>query len=162
MENAVIEFMRRRSLLLLRLALALVFLWFGLLKLFDASPVADLVARALPILPPRVAVLGSGITECVVGLGLLTGRAVRLTLVLFFALLLGTFLPLVTHPTDVFQHNNPLWLSTTGEFLLKNLILITAGFTILGSLPKRGREVEGEERDAAGGRAPRVSPAPER
>jgi uncharacterized membrane protein YkgB len=143
----VAEFISRYSLVLMRLALAVVFVWFGVLKLLDASPVADLVAKGLPFLPPRVAVLGSGVAECAIGLGLLTGRAMRLTLVLFFALLLGTFLPIITHPEDVFQHNNPLWLSATGEFILKNVVLITAGFTILGSLPKPGSE---DRRDHGG------------
>jgi uncharacterized membrane protein YkgB len=44
--------------------------------------------------------------------------------------LAGTFLVLVTEPALAFQHGDPLVLSTIGEFVVKNLILITAVMVI--------------------------------
>src|SRR5262245_61437436 len=41
----------RVSLPLLRASLGVVFIWFGALKLSDATPVGDLVANTLPFLP---------------------------------------------------------------------------------------------------------------
>lgn len=152
--------MRRNSLLILRLALGVVFVWFGALKLLDVSPVADLVTDTLSILPDRVAVVATGTAEVAIGAGLLTARWPRVTLALFFGLLGGTSLVLVTDPGRAFQDSNPLKLSTTGEFVVKNLILVAAGLTVVASVTKR------DEKRAAGGdeastARPRVSPRSE-
>lgn len=135
-DAAVIEFMRRYSMLILRVALGIVFLWFGALKIFDVSPVEGMVARTATVLPPRAAVLSAGIVEAVIGAGLLTGIAIRLTLVLFFAQMLGTLASAIVMPEAVYNHGNPLILSDAGEFLLKNLVLIAAGLAIVAALPK--------------------------
>ncbi|MDQ3932428.1 MAG: DoxX family membrane protein, partial [Actinomycetota bacterium] len=77
-DQTAIEQVRRHSLIVLRLALGIVFLWFGALKIFDQTPVADAVASTLYFLEPRTAVLATGIVEMVIGMGLITGQAMRL------------------------------------------------------------------------------------
>ena len=161
LEAAAIDLTRRYSLLMLRLALATVFVWFGALKIFDVSPVADLVATSLSMMPPRLAVAGTGVVELTIGLGLLTGRRPRLTMALFFGLMIGTFLPLVAHPMVGFQDGNPLLLSVIGEFIFKNVILITAGLTIVGSIRKRADEPADDTRRRDTYPRPRVSPSPD-
>ena len=138
LDNAIIDFLRRRSLVLLRVALGIVFLWFGALKLFGVSPVADLVARTLFFLPPHPAMLGLGMVEVLIGLGLLTGWAIRVTLLLFVLQMLGTFSVVFIHPEVAFARGNPLLLTTTGEFVVKNLVLVAAGLAIVGAIPKAG------------------------
>lgn len=64
------------------------------------------------------------------GLWLLIGRRLRLLLPLLVAHLLGTFGVLVLQPGIAFQHGNPLELSVVGEFVVKNLILLTAGVVV--------------------------------
>ncbi len=161
LESAAIDLMRRYSLLMLRLALGTIFVWFGALKIFDVSPVADLVATSLSMMPPRLAVTATGVVELAIGLGLLTGRFPRLTMTLFFGLMIGTFLPLVAHPMVGFQDGNPLLLSVIGEFIFKNIILITAGFTIVGSIRQR-MEPADDTTGVDSYRRPRVSPSRER
>lgn len=140
-DEAAIGFVRRNGVMILRVALAIVFLWFGALKVFGVSPVADLVAHTLPFLPPDVAVKGVGVLELVIGTLLLTGWAIRLTMLIFFLQMMGTFLVLVLEPEQSFQHGNPLLLTTQGEFVIKNLVLIAAGLTIAGSIePARPRQ----------------------
>jgi putative oxidoreductase len=139
-DDQLIGFVQRNSIVWLRVALALVFFWFGALKLFDVSPVADLVARTLPFLPPEVAVRSMGVLEVLIALGLLTGWAIRVTMLVFFAQMAGTFLILVLEPELSFQHGNPLLLTTMGEFVVKNLVLITAGLVVAGNItPARPR-----------------------
>lgn len=147
-DRAVIDFTRAHSIAILRVTLGIVFVWFGLLKIFGQSPVADVVIKTAYFLPPDVALIGMGVLETLIGLGLLTGIAMRLTLFLFFVQMCGTFLTIVTRPDLLFEHGNPLLLSVNGEFLLKNLVLIAAGLAIVGSVPK----ARGEKRVGRGGR----------
>lgn len=140
-DDRLIGFVQRNSVAWLRIALALIFAWFGALKVFGVSPVADLVARTLPFLPPEVAVRSIGSLELLIALGLLTGWAIRVTMLLFFTQMAGTFLVLVLEPNLSFQHGNPLLLTTMGEFVVKNLVLITAGLVVAGNItPARQRE----------------------
>jgi putative oxidoreductase len=140
-DDRLIGFVQRNSIVWLRIALAVVFFWFGALKLFGVSPVADLVARTLPFLPPEVAVRSIGALEVLIALGLLTGWAIRVTMLVFLAQMAGTFLILVLEPGLSFQHGDPLLLTTMGEFVVKNLVLITAGLVVAGRItPARPRE----------------------
>jgi len=152
LDGFVAGFMEAYSLLLLRLALALVFVWFGALKLADRSPVADLVADTVYWLPADFFVRFLGAWEVVIGLGLLLPLALRITLLLFFLQMAGTFLVLVIHPGIAFQSGNPLLLTVTGEFVIKNLVLIAAGLTI-GSTVRQNRRRGLESEGCLGGQA---------
>ena len=44
--------------------------------------------------------------------------------------LTGTFLVLVTQPDLAFQNGNPLLLTMIGEFVVKNIVLMTAGLVL--------------------------------
>ena len=46
--------------------------------------------------------------------------------------LLGTFTVLVTQPDLAFQQGNPLLLTVEGEFVVKNLVLLSAGLALAG------------------------------
>jgi uncharacterized membrane protein YphA (DoxX/SURF4 family) len=121
----------------LRYALAIVFIWFGMLKVIDRSPVYDLVADTVFFLPGSVVVPAFGFLEVVIGLGLLLGVGLRFVLLLLVVQMLGTFLVFVTQPGESFQDGNPLLLTTTGEFVLKNLVLIAAAMVVGGKLRER-------------------------
>lgn len=115
----------------LRVALGLVFLWFGLLKFTPFSPVAKLVADTLPFVPAKVLIPALATFEVLVGVGLLVGRWTAAVAAVMIAHLSGTFLVLVTQPAVAFQDGNPLQLTLTGEFVVKNLVLIAAGFVLI-------------------------------
>ncbi len=138
-DGAVISFLHRHSLSILRVSLGIVFLWFGALKVTGTTPVADLVAQTLywmPI-PAAQAVIFIGWWEVLIGLGLLIGRWLRITLVLMFLQQLGTFLVLVLLPQVAFQHGNPLLLTVVGEFVVKNIVLVSAGLVVGASVHVR-------------------------
>ena len=46
-DQLIISFLRNYSIAALRIALGLVFVWFGALKVFDVTPVAELVANTV-------------------------------------------------------------------------------------------------------------------
>jgi len=122
LDRKMVSFMRSHGIRLLRIALGIVFVWFGALKLTGHSPVAQLVAQTVYWLPPERSVPWLGVWEVAVGLGLLFGVALRFVLFLFWLLLAGTFLVLVLKPDIAFQGGNPLLLTTEGEFVIKNLV----------------------------------------
>ena len=135
-DERVIQIMATHGLRFLRISLGVVFVWFGLLKVIGVTPVANLVAVVIYWVPPTVSVPLVGMFEIILGLGLLSGLALRLTLLLLWLHLAGTFLVLVVRPDLAFQNGNPLFLTTDGEFVIKNLVLITGGIAV-GSTVKR-------------------------
>ena len=137
-----VRFMTAHGIRALRFSLALVFIWFGLLKMIGRSPVAELVANTVYWIPAEIFVPFLGVWELIVGLGLLFGAALRLTLFLFWLQLAGTFLVLVVRPGTAFQDGNPLLLTTEGEFVVKNLVLISAGLVVGATVRRRGRQPE--------------------
>jgi uncharacterized membrane protein YphA (DoxX/SURF4 family) len=122
-------------------ALGVVFIWFGALKVANATPVGDLVASTVPFLPKDVFVPALGLFEVLLGLGLLLGRRLEIVALLMVAHLCGTFLVLVTQPGIAFQHGNPVMLTMTGEFVVKNVVLITAGL-VLATVRPQAQEAE--------------------
>jgi|SRR5437660_833057 len=136
LDAAIIHGMRVYGITLLRIALAIVFIWFGALKIFRVSPVSDLVAQTVYWVPAKFAVPFLGVWEVIIGVGLLAGRALRTILFLMFLQMSGTFLVLVLHPELSFQNGNPFKLTTIGEFVIKNIVLISAGL-VVGSTVKR-------------------------
>ena len=134
----MVRLMRLYGIHLLRIALAIVFIWFGVLKLLGRSPVAALIAQTVYWVSPAFFVPFLGVWEMVVGLGLLFRIALRLTLLLFWLQMAGTLLVLVLRPDIAFHGGNPFLLTTEGEFVIKNLVLIAAGL-VVGSTVERGR-----------------------
>jgi putative oxidoreductase len=120
----------RVSISLLRFAIGVVFVWFGAIKLTGDTPVAQLVANTLPFLPKGVVVPGLGTFEVLLGVALLVGRRLDLVVILLVMHLVGTFLVLVVTPEAAFAHHNPLLLTMTGEFVVKNVVLIAAGLVV--------------------------------
>ena len=125
------------SVVLLRLSLGGVFLWFGLLKFFpNLSPAEALATRTLDMLTlgylaPQLAMPLLALWETVIGLGLLLGVCPSLTLALLFLHMGGTLTPLFLFPNEVFAHI-PYAPTFEAQYILKNLVLISAG-CVLGA-----------------------------
>ncbi|MGH2578563.1 MAG: hypothetical protein ACRDG9_12565, partial [Actinomycetota bacterium] len=65
---------------------------------------------------------------------LLAGRLMRLALPLLVLQMAGTFLVLVLLPEIAFRDGNPLLLTVEGEFVVKNLVLLSAGMVVGSSV----------------------------
>ncbi len=125
--SSALHELNRHGITALRLSLGAVYVWFGSLKAANCTPVAKLVRDAVPVATPVWFVTALGFLEITVGLWFLSGRHLQWLLPLFAAHMLGTFSVLVFLPEDAFQHANPLQLTMTGEFVVKNLVLLSAG-----------------------------------
>jgi putative oxidoreductase len=123
---------RRIGPVALRLSLALVFVWFGALKLTGDSPVEGLIGATLPFLSTDVTLPVLGVVEVVLGLAVAVGRAPRVVLLVLAGQLAGTFLSFLTAPEWMMDGGNPLLLTADGEFVIKNLVLISAALVLVG------------------------------
>jgi putative oxidoreductase len=134
LERRAVDVLRRVGLTLLRISLGVVFVWFGALKVANVTPVGDLVAGTLPFVDPAWFVPFLGGVEVALGLGLLLGRAITVVSAVLVAHLCGTFLVLVMQPDLAFQNGNPLLLTTIGEFVVKNVVLIASALVLAARL----------------------------
>jgi putative oxidoreductase len=130
LERRAAALVRPFSMTLLRVSLGVVFIWFGALKIADITPVGDLVAGTVPWLDRTWFVPTLGAVEVVLGLALIIGRWLTVVCAVLVAHLCGTFLVLVMEPQLAFQNGNPLVLTTIGEFVVKNVVLISAALVL--------------------------------
>ena len=119
----------------LRLGLGSVFFWFGVLKFFPgASPAQDLAARTIEQLtlgtvPSGVALPILAAWECLIGLGLITGRYMRATLLLLIVQMIGAATPLLLFPAETWTVF-PFAPTLEGQYIIKNIVLVGAAMVI--------------------------------
>lgn len=140
--------MARTGIVLLRISIGVVFLWFGALKLFpDASPATDLIRNSITFLPSDLFIPFLGVWEMIIGLGFLTGRFLRLTILLMILQMGGAVSPLVLNPDAVWQ-SFPFKLTLEGQYIIKNIVLISAAL-VIGATVRGGRLVTSPETGTA-------------
>jgi uncharacterized membrane protein YkgB len=137
-DKSITKWMARAGLKFLRIGLGIVFFWFGILKFFPGvSPAEELVRNTIYFLDPNTFVPILAAWETLIGLGLITGKFMRLTLLLLFLQMPGTALPLIILP-DIVWNIFPYGLTLEGQYIIKNLVLIGAGL-VLGGTVRGGR-----------------------
>lgn len=144
LEVRVTRWLVRWSITMLRVGLGAVFLGFGMLKFFPGfSPAEELVVKTLDVLTFGLIPASAGIVlvatlECIIGLGLITGRFLRLALVLLGLQMIGAMSPLLLFPDVLF--GGPFHAPTLeGQYVLKDVVLISAGF-VIGAALDNGRD----------------------
>jgi uncharacterized membrane protein YkgB len=134
-DRAIVRWMSDHGVTILRVSLGIVFLWFGVLKYFPhASPAEVLASKTVLVLTfghigPTLSLQILATWECLIGLGLISGVAKRVTLLLLFTQMLGTLLPLFFFPAQTFS-SIPFVPTLEGQYIIKNLVLISAGIVI--------------------------------
>jgi uncharacterized membrane protein YkgB len=143
LDRRVTNWMARHGVTLTRLALGIIFIWFGALKFFPgASPAADLASQTIGRLTggrvgPLVALRVLAAWEVLIGIGLLTGTFLRITLLVLWVQMLGTMLPLVFFPSQTFS-SFPFVPTLEGQYIIKNLVLVSAAI-VVGATVRGGR-----------------------
>ncbi len=131
----------------LRAALGLVLMWFGALKFFPGmSPAQDLAARtiellSLGIVQPALALPVLAAWECLIGIGLMSGRFLRATLLLLAVQMLGTLTPLFLFPGETFTVF-PIAPTLEGQYIIKNVVLVAAAMVVGATV--RGGQLQAE------------------
>lgn len=145
LDRRLTRWMASYGLLIMRIGLGVVFLWFGALKLVPGlSPAEELVRNTVYIIDPNLFLPILAIWEMLIGLGLIFGKFMRLTLLLLFLQMPGTALPLIILPNVVWTIF-PFGLTLEGQYIIKNMVLIGAGLVLGGTV--RGGRLEPEPAD---------------
>lgn len=124
-----------RVVLPLRIAMAIVFVWFGAVKLIPhLSPAEELAGKTLELMTsgvfPRAGLVPAlGGFECLIGFGFLSTRLLRPVVFLLLMHMSGTLLPFFLFPDEVFA-TFPLGLTLEGQYIIKNAVLIASGISI--------------------------------
>lgn len=118
------------SIALLRIALGIIYFWFGALKLAGYNPVYDIVYASFPFLAVGIGNLFLGGLETALGLLLIANKFAKTTHAILLLHLLGTFGVFVTAPQIMFDPGFP-FLTLAGEFVVKNLSLAMSGVVVI-------------------------------
>lgn len=139
LEGPIHRWLVLHSITLLRICLGAVFLGFGLLKYVPgASPAENLALTTTHMLtlgfvgdvvPYAVGLIGIATLEAVIGLSLITGTFLRVTVYLLIVQLIGIMSPLVLLPGRLFA--GPFHAPTLeGQYVLKDVILVAAAMVV--------------------------------
>lgn len=128
----LIAFFRRTYLPLARIALFIVFFWFGFIKLTGMSPAGEL-AEALTVKTVGIAWFDQlfkaiALLECLIGILFLFPRLVRFTIPLLFVHMAIVSAPLVLLPAWTWQ--SFLVPTLEGQYILKNVAIVALAFGV--------------------------------
>ncbi|NQU27611.1 MAG: DoxX family membrane protein [Candidatus Marinimicrobia bacterium] len=149
-DDKITFFMGRYGILFLRVSLGIIFFWFGFLKFFPGLSPADQIATktisvlTIGIIKPSISIIILAIWETLIGLGLMTGKFLRVILFLLFTQMMGTLTPLLLFPAETFTQF-PYAPTLEGQYIIKNLVLISAGL-VVGATVRGGRIIEDQDR----------------
>ena len=141
-DPVITGWMARNGYQLLRISVGIVFFWFGVLKFFPGlSPAQELATRTISVmtfglLPELIIINGLALWEVLIGIGLISGKFMRETLLLLFLQMAGTFSPVFMFPDEVFTRA-PYAPTLEGQYIIKNMVLVAAGIVLGGTLRKK-------------------------
>lgn len=142
-DRRIVEFMGRWGMPALRGALAVIFIWFGVLKPLGLSPAAGLLKKTvawMPLLSPDQWLAVIGWWEVVIGVTFLFRPTLRVAIGLLALQMVGTFMPLVMLTDVTFQEGRVPYAPTMeGQYIIKNLLIIAAALVVGGSVRPRGQ-----------------------
>ena len=119
-----------------RVAIFIVFFWFGTLKVLDLSPaeplVEELFARTISFLNFSAFILAFGLLEMLIGILFLIPKATRVVIPLLILHMATTALPLFLLRTTTWS--SLLVPTLTGQYIIKNIVIIAAAIGIASHL----------------------------
>lgn len=139
LDRGIINAFKAIGLPVARLALCIIFFWFGVLKVIGASPanplVADLFYASMPAfmnMSVEQFIFYLGLYEMAVGLAFLVPRLERLAIFLLLPHLIVTAAPLVLLKTVTWQ--SAFIPTLEGQYIIKNLLIIATAIGIAAHL----------------------------
>jgi len=115
-----------------RLALFIVFFWFGFLKIIEMSPASGLVQqlfeRTVPFMTFHTFLISFGAFECIIGIFFLIPKLERVVILLLFIHMVTTLGPLILLPSETWS--GFLIPTLEGQYIIKNLVIIAVALGI--------------------------------
>ncbi len=135
-ESNVLDWMALHGIVLLRISIGIIFFWFGFQKFFPGiSSAEDIATRTIDVMsfgivkaPYSMPILATW--ETLIGIGFITGKYLRPTVLLLYMQMIGTLFPLFVFPGETF-YLAPFVPTIEGQYIIKNIIIITAAMVIL-------------------------------
>ena len=125
-DRTFIEGFRKLALPVSRLAIFVVYFWFGMLKVLGLSPASPLVLalldRTMPFISPGAFLVWFGLFEVLIGVVFLVPKLSRLAIALLVIHLITTVMPL-------FLLKSSLWTgmmvpTLEGQYIIQNVLLV--------------------------------------
>jgi uncharacterized membrane protein YkgB len=137
-DQQITGFLARHSISLLRWSMGIVFIWFGALKFIPGlSPAEGLIRASVPLVPMEIFIPLLASWEIIIGIGLISNRWMRTTILLLLLQMIGTISPLFVRP-DLVWVAMPFGLTMEGQYIIKNLVLVSAAL-VIGSTVRQDR-----------------------
>lgn len=116
-----------------RAMIAVVYIWFGFLKVIGTSPAEGLVTKLFnltlePFMGIQAFLLILGIGECLIGFLWLSPRLTKLAFGLMIVHLFTTFMPVIFLSNETWQ--SFFILTLTGQYIIKNVVLLSAAWFV--------------------------------
>ena len=125
---------KQASIFLSRIALFLIYFWFGLLKVIGQSPAGPMVQNLLslttPFMPFGLFIVLFGLFEMLIGVLFIIPGQERKALIVFFLHMITTALPLFMM-SEVWT--NIMVPTLEGQYIFKNIALVACAITIWAS-----------------------------
>lgn len=134
---SVITFLRKYADEISRIALFIIFFWFGILKVFLLSPAGPLVINLLKAtflgwIDPNTFVILFGVFEVILGILILIPKLERIAFALLIIHLFTTVMPLYVIPNEVWDG---LFVpNIVGQYIIKNVALLSLGLVLFARL----------------------------
>jgi uncharacterized membrane protein YkgB len=132
-DERVLTFLWKYSDEIGRATLAIIFIWFGWLKVVALSPAAGLLgilldSTFLSIIPYDIFLVTFGLVEVAIGVLFLIPKMERIAILFLLIHMVTTILPLFMLPEVAWQ--SPLIPTLEGQYMLKNVALIALALGI--------------------------------
>ncbi len=125
-DGKIIALLRAVSEPLARIAIFVVFFWFGFLKLFDLSPanplVSDLLEKTMSFVTFEQFIIFFGLFEMLIGILFLIPKMERISIALLFVHMFTTALPLFMIPAIAWQ--SAFVPTLEGQYIIKNIVIV--------------------------------------
>ena len=132
----IIRAVRVISPTLSRIALFVVFFWFGILKVFGLSPanplVSALMERTMPFMTFDIFIVGFGLFEALIGILFLIPRTERIVFPLLGFHMITTIMPMFLLPTVAWS--GFLVPTMEGQYMIKNIVIIALAMAMAADM----------------------------
>ena len=143
-DQDIAKHMNKWGIPLIKFSFAVIFVWFGILKPLGwsaAIPIVKATVSWLPLFEPKVWVHIIGWWEVLIGILFLFKGTIRIAILLLFLQMSGTFLPMIFLPEVVYQNGNVFLPTMEGQYIIKNIMIISAALVVGGTIYAKNKRV---------------------